>query len=94
MSFTTATSTEHGESALYLTLENTPLGYQLHCGNLMDDDASMLGQRIGELNNFNHAQLRKALRRCLVRRRTGQHPQFGNAGLGLIRHRQARPRPH
>jgi len=74
---------EHGESSLYLTLENTPLGYQLHCGNLMDEErASMLSQRIGDLNNLSHAELRKLYVEVLC---TGQqHPQFGNAGLGLI----------
>ena len=72
-----------GESALFLTLENTPLGYQLHCGNLMEDDTAIsLGQRIGELNNLNHAQLRKRYIDVLCD--GGQDPLRGNAGLGLI----------
>ena len=74
---------ERGESALFLTMENTPLGYQLHCGNLMNaEEATMLSSRIAELNNLSHAELRKLYIDVLC---TGQqHPQFGNAGLGLI----------
>lgn len=74
---------EHGESSLYLTLEHTPLGYQLHCGNLMaKEEASTLTQRIGDLNNLSRAELRKAYIDTLCG--NGQGSQFGNAGLGLI----------
>ncbi len=74
---------ERGEITLYLTLENTPLGYQLHCGNLMEDEAaSRVTQRIGELNNLTHSELRKAYIDALCV--GGQDVQFGNAGLGLI----------
>lgn len=52
---------EHGDSSVFLTIEHTPLGIQLHCGNLMDEtSARELGERIGHLNNLSHAELRKA----------------------------------
>ena len=62
---------DRGDITLYLTLENTPLGYQLHCGNLMEEDtAAQLTERIGELNNLSHSELRKtyidALCHCLL----------------------------
>lgn len=74
---------EHGENSVFLTLENTPVGYQLHCGNLMDTVASEeLGQRIGNLNNLTHAELRKAYIDVLCQGE--QNPERGNAGLGLL----------
>ena len=74
---------EHGENSVFLTLENTPVGYQLHCGNLMDTEASVeLGQRIGNLNNLTHAELRKAYIDVLCQGE--QNPERGNAGLGLL----------
>jgi len=74
---------EDGESSLFLTLENTPLGIQLHCGNMMDHPtAQELGQRIGDLNNLSHAELRKSYIDVLCQGE--QHPERGNAGLGLI----------
>ena len=74
---------EQGESALFLTMENTPLGYQLHCGNLMnEDEATMLGNRICELNNLSHAELRKHYIEVLCDGPQDNHR--GNAGLGLI----------
>ena len=74
---------EQGESALFLTMENTPLGYQLHCGNLMnEDDAEMLSGRIAELNNLSHAELRKLYIDVLCD--GPQDSSRGNAGLGLI----------
>ena len=73
---------EQGESALFLTMENTPLGYQLHCGNLMnDDDADMLNGRISELNNLSHAELKLYID---VLCDGPQDAARGNAGLGLI----------
>ena len=74
---------EKGESAVFLTVENTPLGLQLHCGNLMDSiTAEELGARVGDLNNLSHAELRKAYIDVLCQGE--QHPERGNAGLGLI----------
>ena len=74
---------ERGDITLYLTLENTPLGYQLHCGNLMEEDtAAELTQRIGALNSLSHSELRKAYIDALCQ--GGQDVRFGNAGLGLI----------
>ena len=52
---------------MFLTLENTPLGYQLHCGNLMDGSSvEELGQRIGDLNNMS-SRASKSLHRCLAK---------------------------
>ena len=74
---------ERGESALFLTMENTPLGYQLHCGNLMNaEDAAELSSRIAELNNLSHAELRKLYIDVLCD--GPQDANRGNAGLGLI----------
>ena len=42
----------------------------------------LLSQRIGELNNLSHAERRKLYVDVLCAGQ--QHPQFGNAGLGLI----------
>lgn len=72
-----------GETLLYLTLELTPVGFQVHCGNLMKDhDAQDLAKRIGKINSLSHAQLRKEYIDVLC----GGHqdPVHGNAGLGLI----------
>jgi len=74
---------DQGETTLYLTLENTPLGYQLHCGNLMEkEDADTLTNRLGDLNNLSRSELRKAYIDALCL--GPQDAQFGNAGLGLI----------
>ena len=74
---------DRGDCAVFLTLENTPLGYQLHCGNLMDgSSAEELGQRIGDLNNMSKAELRKAYIDVLCQGE--QHHERGNAGLGLL----------
>lgn len=74
---------ERGDNSVFLTLEHTPLGIQLHCGNLMDAAAaSDLGERIGRLNNHSHAELRKVYIDVLCQGE--QHPDRGNAGLGLI----------
>ena len=74
---------DNGESALYLTVENTPLGYQMHCGNLMDESsAKELAQRVSDLNNLSHAELRKLYIEVLCD--GTQNPDRGNAGLGLI----------
>jgi len=74
---------EHGDSSVFLTVEHTPLGIQLHCGNLMDESSAHdLGGRIGHLNNLSHAELRKAYIDVLCQ--GDQNPERGNAGLGLI----------
>lgn len=74
---------EHGDSSVFLTVEHTPLGIQLHCGNLMDESSARdLGERIGHLNNLSHAELRKAYIDVLCQ--GDQNPERGNAGLGLI----------
>lgn len=74
---------DRGETSLHLTLEHTPLGYQWHCGNFMEaDQADALLNRIGDLNNLSHAELRKRYIEVLC---SGtQDTTFGNAGLGLI----------
>lgn len=74
---------EHGDTCLFLSLEHTPVGHQLQCGNLMDDAAAeQLADRIGNINNMSHAELRKVYIDVLCQ--GDQHPIHGNAGLGLI----------
>ena len=72
-----------GDIALYLTLENTPIGFQVHCGNWMaTSDAAALSERVSHLNSLNHAQLRKLYIDVLCNGE--QSGNQGNAGLGLI----------
>ena len=74
---------DDGECSLFLTLEHTPVGIQVHCGNFMDDlSAHHLGERVANLNNLTHAELRKMYIDVLCEGE--QHPNRGNAGLGLI----------
>ena len=80
---------ERGDITLYLTLENTPLGYQLHLRKLDGGGhGRTIDQRIGELNNLSHSELRKAYIDVLCARPATR--AFGNAGLGVDLHRQTR----
>lgn len=74
---------EHGETVLYLTVESTPVGYQVHCGNFLDSaTAEELCERLGELNTFDKAALRKAYITALCDGTTDS--LRSKAGLGLI----------
>ena len=73
----------NGEIVLYLTVEHTPLGMQVHCGNLIDRETSKeLSDRLGELNAMDHAALRKSYVDALCQGTIDS--MRGNAGLGLI----------
>jgi len=72
-----------GEIVLYLTVEHTPLGTQVHCGNLIDKEtAKELSERLGELNAMDHAALRRSYVDALCQGTIDS--MRGNAGLGLI----------
>jgi hypothetical protein len=74
---------ELGDCPFMLTLEYTPVGIQMHCGNLMEkSSAKELAQRIGDLNSLSHADLRKSYIEVLCQGE--QNLERGNAGLGLI----------
>lgn len=71
-----------GENQLFLTLELTPLGYQIHTGNLVDFEmAAELRERIAHVNGMTHDELRKAYVETLCQ---GELSMRGGAGLGLI----------
>ena len=74
---------DEGEILLYLTVEQTPLGFQVHCGNLMEQEAcNMLCDRVAEVNGMDRALLRKTYIDVLC---AGEADALrGNAGLGLI----------
>lgn len=74
---------DEGEILLYLTVEQTPLGFQVHCGNLMEQEAcDMLCDRVAEVNGMDRALLRKTYIDVLC---AGEADALrGNAGLGLI----------
>ena len=74
---------DDGEILLYLTVEQTPLGFQVHCGNLMEQEAcDVLCDRVAEVNGMDRALLRKTYIDVLC---AGEADALrGNAGLGLI----------
>ena len=74
---------DEGEILLYLTVEQTPLGFQVHCGNLMEQEAcDVLCDRVAEVNGMDRALLRKTYIDVLC---AGEADALrGNAGLGLI----------
>ena len=71
-----------GETSLYLTLELTPLGYQIQCGNIVDLAMSAsLREKLAALNNMSRDELRKAYVETLC---GVEISETGGAGLGLI----------
>ena len=73
---------EKGETLLYLTLEHTPVGFQIQCGNIVDlDMASTLRSKLNEVNGLNHSELRKRYIEILCQ--SGMN-ESGGAGLGLM----------
>jgi hypothetical protein len=71
-----------GKTSLYLTLELTPFGYQIQCGNVVDLTMSAsLREKLAALNNMSHEELRKAYVETLCE---GEVSEAGGAGLGLI----------
>ena len=71
---------DEGEILLYLTVEQTPLGFQVHCGNLMEQEAcDVLCDRVAEVNGMDRALLRKTYIDVLC---AGEADALrGNAGL-------------
>lgn len=73
---------DRGQIQLYLTLEQTPLGYQIRAGNLVDFDmAADLRTNLSEVNGLTHEQLRV---RYVERLCDNDWSDKGGAGLGLI----------
>lgn len=73
---------EDGFTQLYLTLESTPLGYQVQCGNMVDAEMSgHLAERLSEINGMEEDVLRKTYIETLC---NGQLSDKGGAGLGLL----------
>ena len=45
---------ENGETLLYLTIEHTPVGFQIQCGNIIDlDMAATLRSKLNIVNGMN-----------------------------------------
>jgi len=73
---------EDGYTQLYLTLESTPLGFQVQCGNMVDSAMrSLLSDRLSEINGMPEEALRKAYIETLC---NGEISNKGGAGLGLL----------
>ena len=73
---------DNGDIHIYLTLESTPLGFQIQCGNWVDFEmASVLQERLASVNGLNHDELRKRYVETLA---NGEMSDRGGAGLGLL----------
>ena len=73
---------DNGKLDLHLTVELTPLGFQIQCGNLVDlEMAAELRSRLSEVNGLTHEELRVRYVDALCQ---GEFSQKGGAGLGLL----------
>lgn len=73
---------EDGFTQLYLTLESTPLGFQVQCGNMVDTEMrDHLSSRLAEINGMEEDTLRKTYIETLC---NGELSEKGGAGLGLL----------
>ena len=73
---------ENGFTQLYLTLESTPLGFQVQCGNMVDSEMrTYLSARLSEINGMEEEVLRKTYIETLC---NGEITSKGGAGLGLL----------
>ncbi len=71
-----------GNIQLYLTLEQTPLGYQIQSGNFVDFDmAADLRANLSEVNGLSHQELRVKYVEGLC---NNDWSEKGGAGLGLL----------
>lgn len=71
-----------GDIELFLTLEKTPLGFQIQCGNWVDiETAAGLRTRLAEVNSMTHEALRVRYVETLCE---GPLSSRGGAGLGLL----------
>ena len=73
---------ENGFTQLYLTLEATPVGFQVQCGNMVDTEMrTILSARLSEINGMDEEILRKTYIETLC---NGEMSSKGGAGLGLL----------
>ena len=73
---------DEGKLDLYLTVELTPLGYQIQCGNLVDIEmAADLRSRLSEVNGLTHEELRVRYVDVMCQNELSTK---GGAGLGLL----------
>lgn len=71
-----------GFTQLYLTLESTPVGFQVQCGNMVDSEMRQhLTERLIDINSMDEDSLRKTYIETLC---NGQLSDKGGAGLGLL----------
>jgi hypothetical protein len=72
----------NGETLLYLTIEHTPVGFQIQCGNIIDIDmAATLRSKLNSVNEMDHLELRKRYIEVLC---SSNISEKGGAGLGLM----------
>jgi hypothetical protein len=73
---------DEGELQLFLTIDSTPLGFQIQAGNIVDFDmAATLRAKLSEVNGFTHEELRLRYVECLC---NNDWSEKGGAGLGLL----------
>lgn len=73
---------DNGDIHLYLTIESTPLGFHVQCGNWVDFDmAAVLRERLAAVNGLSHQELRRKYVETLAE---GEMSNRGGAGLGLL----------
>ena len=73
---------EKGQLDVSLTIELTPLGFQIQCGNLVDlEMAAELRSRLSEVNGLTHQEMRVRYVNALSQNELSQK---GGAGLGLL----------
>lgn len=73
---------DNGFTQLYLTLESTPVGFQVQCGNLVNSEMRLhLSERLAEINGMEEEILRKTYIETLC---NGEMSSKGGAGLGLL----------
>ena len=71
-----------GRLEIFLTVEMTPLGFQLQCGNMVDlEMAAELRAKLSDVNGMTHEELRVKYVEALC---DGELSAKGGAGLGLI----------
>ena len=71
-----------GLTQLYLSIESTPVGFQVHCGNLVDGHTrELLTDKLSQINGLSPAEIRKAYIETLCH---GEMTEKGGAGLGLL----------
>jgi|TARA_B100000768_G_scaffold180525_1_gene200754 hypothetical protein len=73
---------DDGKLQLFLTIDSTPLGYQIESGNFVDFDmAAALRSNLSEVNGMTHEELRVRYVECLC---NNEWSEKGGAGLGLL----------